>query len=83
MADAVHVLDPRQKHAGMTEEVTSQKTLVMTSLFFLVSPATFGRSPRSHFVIQTWEFIIPARLTAGGRAGDIDQARARAFFLEV
>jgi hypothetical protein len=30
VADAIHVLDPRQQRAGMTEEVTAHKALVMT-----------------------------------------------------
>jgi hypothetical protein len=32
LVDAVHVLDPRLEHAGMTEEVTSQRALAMTLL---------------------------------------------------
>lgn len=38
VADAVHVLDPLLQHEGMTEEVTSQTTLVMT-----VTPGTLAK----------------------------------------
>lgn len=30
VADEVHVLDPRQNHAGMTKVVTSRKAFVLT-----------------------------------------------------
>lgn len=62
LADDVHVLDPRLRHAGMTEQVASHKALAMSCCFGLLRAAGLCVSTikmLSNSALQT--SLLPAR----------------------